>query len=171
MQTVPFAGKFTAYEPRKETKRQAERAARAKERRGKFALTVKKEADKIAAREIAERRLRMNADDLRKNVVAGLPIFAKAETVRRVTEALMEHGRTWAEMRSPSRIGYIVAARHEIMWILYDCGLSLLSIGRLLDRDHTSVLHGVRVYDAMLRGEVYRRPDKRKAKVEAEARP
>jgi chromosomal replication initiation ATPase DnaA len=42
--------------------------------------------------------------------------------------------------------------------------MSLPQIGhRLGNRDHTTVLHGVRRYEAKLRGEVYRQPTYGKA--------
>ncbi|MCP4844591.1 MAG: chromosomal replication initiation protein DnaA, partial [Actinomycetia bacterium] len=42
----------------------------------------------------------------------------------------------------------VVAVRQTAMAVLYhEFGMSLVEIGDALDRDHTTVLHGVRVAD------------------------
>lgn len=49
------------------------------------------------------------------------------------------------ELFSARRRPHIVAARHEACWRLKnETSMSLPQIGRLLGRDHTTVLHGVR---------------------------
>lgn len=44
-----------------------------------------------------------------------------------------------------SRAEYVVRVRQMVMYVLKDvCGLSYPVIGRILDRDHTTILSGVR---------------------------
>ena len=50
-------------------------------------------------------------------------------------------------MLSPSRKAAVVAARQPVMAVLYDLGLTLADIGAELDRDHTTILHGIRRAD------------------------
>lgn len=45
------------------------------------------------------------------------------------------------------------ATRHEAMWLLRRRGRSLPEIGQLLDRDHSSVHHGVAQIDARRRAD------------------
>lgn len=57
------------------------------------------------------------------------------------------------ELRGPRRYKSLVAARHELMWRikteLPHC--SYPQIGRFLNRDHTTILYGVRKYEATRR--------------------
>ena len=49
------------------------------------------------------------------------------------------------QLLSPSRKAAVVAARHPIMAVLYhQYDLTLADIGAELDRDHTTILHGIR---------------------------
>ena len=53
-----------------------------------------------------------------------------------------------AQLLSPSRKAAVVAARQPIMAVLYhQYDLTLQAIGDELDRDHTTVLHGIRRAD------------------------
>jgi len=53
-----------------------------------------------------------------------------------------------AELLSACRKTAVVAARQPIMAVLYhEYRMTLADIGDALDRDHTTVLHGVRVAD------------------------
>jgi hypothetical protein len=62
------------------------------------------------------------------------------------------HGLTVADMRGPRRDHHAAHARHEVMWALMKTGRwSTTQIGRYLgDRDHTTVIHGIRRYEARL---------------------
>lgn len=48
------------------------------------------------------------------------------------------------DLRGPSRLPHIVRARWEVMTILRRRGLSLVAIGRIVNRDNTTVSHGLR---------------------------
>ena len=55
-----------------------------------------------------------------------------------------------AQLLSPSRKSSVVAARQPVMSVLYNhFGLSLADIGAELDRDHTTILYGIRRADPM----------------------
>ena len=48
------------------------------------------------------------------------------------------------DIKGPSRKAYICRARWDAMKLLRERGLSLPSIGIMLNRHHTAVLHGLR---------------------------
>tara|TARA_Y100000033_G_scaffold42074_1_gene42908 strand:+ start:206 stop:520 length:315 start_codon:yes stop_codon:yes gene_type:complete len=52
------------------------------------------------------------------------------------------------QLLSPSRKAAVVAARQPIMSVLYhEFDMTLADIGAELDRDHTTILHGIRRAD------------------------
>ncbi len=62
-------------------------------------------------------------------------------------EVCAQHGVPHALVLSVARTAPIIAARHEVMYRLAaETAMSLPQIGRKLGRDHTSVLHGIRVH-------------------------
>lgn len=72
-----------------------------------------------------------------------------------VAEVLADYpGTTWADVKSLRRTRELVAPRQACMVAVYDerKDLSLPQIGRLFNRDHTTVLHAVRKIKAQ-RGE------------------
>jgi hypothetical protein len=77
-----------------------------------------------------------------------------------VHEVCAKHCITKAELMSVRRARNIVAARHEAMWRMSkETTMSLPAIGRRMgDRDHTTVLHGIRKYQAKVDGGVYVMP-------------
>ena len=54
------------------------------------------------------------------------------------------HGLTAADLVGPSRVRSVCIVRWRAMKALRAKGHSCSSIGRLLNRDHTTVLHGLR---------------------------
>lgn len=56
------------------------------------------------------------------------------------------HGVTREQLKSPERTKDIVRARQELMHLLICAGMSVAGIGRYLNRDHTTILHGVRAH-------------------------
>lgn len=81
-----------------------------------------------------------------------------------VTDVCLKHGLTYIELCSARRKREIVAARMEAAYRLSkETTLSTTQIGRKLGgRDHTTIIHAIRRYDAALRGEVYRMPGRGK---------
>lgn len=65
-----------------------------------------------------------------------------------VIEVATKHGFTVNEMVSHRRARPLVIARHEAMWRCFkETPCSLPQIGRLFDRDHTTVLHAIRKHE------------------------
>lgn len=69
---------------------------------------------------------------------------AMAETVRQYAiKAGDEYLVSAREILSPCRRALVVHARNSVMRRLRDDGYSTPQIGELLDRDHSTVLHGL----------------------------
>ena len=84
------------------------------------------------------------APDLRSPLLAGAPLGRSRGLLEPV---LQRHGITWKQVAGKVRVTAIVAARHECMWVLRHAGMSFPKIGRFMNRDHTTVLHGVRQHE------------------------
>ena len=66
-------------------------------------------------------------------------------TQKIINDIYDEWGVTFKEIASPARSKSIVLARHDLMTRLMDTGrYSSVTIGKLLNKDHSSVLFGVR---------------------------
>lgn len=61
------------------------------------------------------------------------------------------YGYTFEDIAKKKKQYELVVARHHCYSALNDLGLSLSAIGRLLDRDHTTVLHGIKQHRERLR--------------------
>lgn len=62
-----------------------------------------------------------------------------------INAAAAMHGCTPAQIVGPSRDSHTTQARQIAAWIAYDSGAATYSaIGRVLNRDHTTVMHAVR---------------------------
>jgi chromosomal replication initiation ATPase DnaA len=73
---------------------------------------------------------------------AGRKIIDEVCKARRISEN---------DLLSRRRTDEYVRVRHEICYRLKrETSLSLPQIGRMLNRDHTSVIHGIRKWEAML---------------------
>src|SRR5438094_224145 len=56
------------------------------------------------------------------------------------------------DLISKNRSRPLTTARHVAMYMMRECtGLSLIKIGELFDRDHTTVLHGVKKVETLMR--------------------
>jgi chromosomal replication initiator protein len=61
-------------------------------------------------------------------------------------------GLTRDDLISKNRSRPLTTARHVAMYLLRECtGLSLIKIGELFERDHTTVLHGVKKIEMLMR--------------------
>ena len=69
--------------------------------------------------------------------------FLKADIAREVAE---KYGLTVADLKGRSVVRFISRARHEAFWRCLEAGHSSGAIGRWFNRDHTSVLSGVRAH-------------------------
>ncbi len=69
-------------------------------------------------------------------------------------EVARKHGTTVVNILSERRDEDTVCARQEVMWrCCHETPLSLAAIGRILRRDHSSVLHGSRRHAARMKEE------------------
>ncbi len=78
-----------------------------------------------------------------------------------------------ADLVSKSRSRPLTTARHVAMYLLRELtGLSLIKIGELFERDHTTALHGIKKIEALMpaRGSVYRQVQELTKKVRARGR-
>ena len=61
-------------------------------------------------------------------------------------------GLTREDLVSKNRSRPLTTARHVAMYMMRECtGLSLIKIGELFERDHTTVLHGVKKVELLMR--------------------
>ncbi|MDF3607540.1 helix-turn-helix domain-containing protein [Paracoccus sp. DMF-8] len=78
-----------------------------------------------------------------------MTILKSRATLRRIAEeTAAEHGMTFDEITSPSRRQFIAQPRQEAMRRQREAGFSYPVIGWFWDRDHTTVMHGVRAAEA-----------------------
>lgn len=61
-----------------------------------------------------------------------------------IAQVAAEYGLARADLTGPSRLPHICAARWEAMRRMRAKRLSTSSIGRLLNRNHATVVHGLR---------------------------
>ena len=66
------------------------------------------------------------------------------DALERVRAIAVEHGMTVDDLMSDRRSSPFIAARQEAMVTLVGLGMSASAVGRLMGRDHTTVLHAVR---------------------------
>lgn len=98
---------------------------------------------------LAERREREVREAWRKGFEAAAARFkfttcSPAAMHRICAEVAAKHGMTVADLTCDRRGKKIVLARHEAMWRCFkETQASYPAIGRVLNKDHTSVMHGV----------------------------
>ena len=77
------------------------------------------------------------------------------------------------DLGSKSRSRPLTTARHVAMYLLRELtGLSLIKIGELFDRDHTTALHGIKKIEALMpaRGSTHRQVQELTKRIRAKAR-
>jgi hypothetical protein len=82
----------------------------------------------------------------------GLCVVQPATMAQIASEVAMRHGVTLDAMRGPRRAKRLVWARHEAFWRIYRTErFSFPQIGRFFgDRDHSTVIYGVRRFEERL---------------------
>lgn len=70
--------------------------------------------------------------------------YASRETRMEILTVLEEYDTNWLELLGPSRRAKLANCRREVYRILHKRGWSYNKIGDFMNRDHTSVMHGVR---------------------------
>lgn len=137
--------KFVARIRAKQEAAEAERKAEAQRQAlaARIAL-LKEEAARARADILAAKEAKLTA-------AAGLPVRAACirhgEYDRVLLRAIQLFGYTVQEIVSQSRARKLVMARQFVMyWAWRRSGLSMPQIGRRLNRDHTTILAGIRAY-------------------------
>lgn len=102
-------------------------------------LALREQIDAEIARERACRR-RLRTLGQRSQRVLAQPAW-EDQVLAEVAAAYVVDVET---LKGSSRAARVVEARHVAFWVLRQQGLSLPAIGRLMNRDHKTVLHGVR---------------------------
>jgi chromosomal replication initiation ATPase DnaA len=82
--------------------------------------------------------------DLEKQLAGFLAQVPRAELDTIIDLVARRHGLTIDLLRGQSRSAPLVRVRQFAMSEARDAGYSLPEIGRALNRDHTTVLHGIR---------------------------
>lgn len=78
-------------------------------------------------------------------------VAACIEVKRKILDILEEHNMSWKEAMSRTRTPRHLAVRTQVYLMLKERGWSYPRIGRLCGkRDHTTVLHSVRLYEQKL---------------------
>lgn len=68
-----------------------------------------------------------------------------------IAKALVKHKMTFIDVAGQARSKKYIACRHEIYYRLRsELGLSLMQVARMLNRDHTTILHGFRKMEDMI---------------------
>jgi chromosomal replication initiator protein len=89
-----------------------------------------------------------------------------------LAETATYFGLTRADLVAKSRSRPLTNARHVAMYLVRECtGLSLLKIGELFERDHTTVMHGLKKVEKLMgeRGGLYRQVQDLTRKIRSEA--
>lgn len=75
-----------------------------------------------------------------------LPIERYNNLIEQIAEkhSCKDYEITVAQLKGDSREQALVYARHECYYVLHQIGLSSSQIGRIMKRDHTSILHGIK---------------------------
>ena len=85
-------------------------------------------------------------------VEADVLTWEKQEAAKIIIDVAIKHGTTVALMRSATRAQKVADARFEAFYRIFsEVGMTQSAIGGLLgDRDHSTVLHGIRVHASRL---------------------
>lgn len=78
----------------------------------------------------------------------GRPVYAmrRDEYMNVIEQICIEYGVALHEVMGDSRVHDYVYARQACFYALQKMGLSSTQIGRLMSRDHSTVLYGIRVH-------------------------
>lgn len=60
-----------------------------------------------------------------------------------IAEIADEHGYTVEDILGPCRHKHLVSVRHQCFAMFYDRGYSTPEIGRIMNRDHSTVCHAL----------------------------
>lgn len=66
-------------------------------------------------------------------------------TISQAKGVAARHGVNWREIMGRSRMAYVARARRHCWLEFYRRGYSSCQIGRIFDRDHSTVLYGLKL--------------------------
>lgn len=131
-----------------------------REQDARFQSAMRKalEADRPASPKPRPKVLRTGGRDVIR--IAPTPKAYMTDADRILHEVCEQHQVTRLEVLGQQRSRPLVAARHEAFYRLSkETTMSFPRIGRKMGgKDHSTVIHGVRMHEAKLRGEVYVKP-------------
>jgi chromosomal replication initiation ATPase DnaA len=82
--------------------------------------------------------------DRQKNLLSGCELARARKAVWPVLDA---YGIAWGNVIASDRRPFMVRVRWEVCEALRNAGMSLPLIGRIIKRNHTTVLHGLRALE------------------------
>ena len=131
-------------ERREKVKKETEAAA------AKKSLEEYRRMEKIRAERLAKASTFGDAMQIKlPRCVRGMSAPFKMKAI--AARVLVKHGKHWTDVFSTSRKQEICQVRFEIWSDMKDAGYSLPQIGRLFNKDHTTVLSGIRNYNGRKR--------------------
>lgn len=92
--------------------------------------------------------------DVEKSLMAlGAALTCSSEKMSDIAKRVaIQHGVTVADLKGGKRTWDCVFPRHEAMFLCRKEGNSLTKIGRFFNRDHTTVLNGIRRHEQRMVG-------------------
>jgi chromosomal replication initiation ATPase DnaA len=115
------------------------------------------EARRLAVHAIEQARIeKHNKALLEKFERQRLELLAKLDTKQKhvpqgvviAKKICAKYDLDWERVRGKERFAFLIPCRQHIMYALREYGLSLPQIGILMNRDHTTILHGYRAHCA-----------------------
>jgi chromosomal replication initiation ATPase DnaA len=71
-------------------------------------------------------------------------ITPRQKNLNDIAEIAEEHGYTIHDILGPSRLMHLVSVRRKCMVMLREKGYSTTEIGRIMNRNHTTVVHSLK---------------------------
>ena len=105
---------------------------------------IKEAIERLAQQELENEErdmLEKLTKDATEALMKGLRIPERARMV--IAPVLQDHGIFWTEVFSESRSAHIVQPRQDMWLLLKRAGYSLSQIGRMFNRDHSTISQGV----------------------------
>lgn len=79
-----------------------------------------------------------------KEIITSTPVYNIISPMEIVNKVLDATGLTMKELTGRERYLRLIVARHVCMYMIRDiCGLTTSSIGKIFNRDHTTVMHAI----------------------------
>ena len=129
------------------------KAARLRLSRTGRVVADERERERLA-RQIADREAERVAAVVSQYRLATASLANPKMQVSRIKRDIAhKHGVSVEDIDGPRRTAKIARARQEAMWLAYrGTRITLTPLGRLFNRDHTSVLWGIRQHEARMAG-------------------